>query len=175
MRIFLIVCTLVLMSCGRNQQMDDRANSRHDAQDIEKEIVDFHVALKQLYNGASLNVDSLYQYYFDSRGLYVTYWGTTEPIDSTKSRIKRALPFMKDYTNRLESISIRTFGTGASVFFVLRQSYELNGHILDEYLPTTFVMQKTEDHWQVIQSHRSADFQTIQQLMELARLREKGK
>jgi hypothetical protein len=68
-------------------------------------------------------------------------------------------------------MSVKIYGDGAYAFFILRQTYALNGVLMDEYLPTTFVFERRENHWAVVHSHRSADFQTIQQLMNVAQRR----
>jgi hypothetical protein len=96
----------------------------------------------------------------------------TEPIDSTKSRLRHALPGIKDYDNRIESVNVKIYGDGAYAFFILRQTYTLNGVLMDEYLPTTFVFERREKQWVVVHSQRSADFQTIQHLMNIAQQRE---
>jgi hypothetical protein len=135
---------------------------------IEREIADFHQALKRAYNGASMSTDSLMDNIFEKDVYYVTYWGMTEPIDSTKSRLRHALPGIKDYDNRVEGVKVKVYGDGAYAFFILRQTYALNGVLMDEYLPTTFIFERRENRWVVVHSQRSADFQTIQQLMNVA-------
>ena len=139
-----------------------------DAAVIDHEIADFHLALKHVYNGASMNTDSLMDKFFEKDVYYVTYWGMTEPIDSTKSRLRHALPVIRDYDSRIESMKVKVYGDGAYAFFILRQTYTLNGTLMDEYLPTTFIFERHENRWVVVHSHRSADFQTIQQLMNIA-------
>ena len=120
-----------------------------------------------------MNTDSLFDKYFDKDVYYVTYWGITEPIDSTKSRLHRALPGIKNYKNRLESMFVKVYNDGAYAFFILRQTYFLNGIMMEEYLPTTFILERREDRWMVVHSHRSADFQTIDHLMDIARQNER--
>ena len=160
------VLILMLVSCVSEKREPN--SGLNDAGVIEREIADFHQALKQAYNGAPINTDSLIDNFFGRDVYYVTYWGATEPIDSTKSRLRRALHGIKDYDNRLESMSIKVYGDGAYAFFTLRQTYTLNGVLMDEYLPTTYVLERHENHWIVVHSHRSADFQTIQQLMSIS-------
>ena len=106
--------------------------------------------------------------FFGMDAYYVTYWGMTEPIDSTKLRLRHALPGIKDYDNRVESMKVKVYGDGAYAFFILRQTYVLHGVLMDEYLPTTFIFERRENRWMVVHSQRSADFQTIQQLMNVA-------
>jgi hypothetical protein len=75
---------------------------------------------------------------------------------------------IKDYDNRVESVKVKIYGDGAYAFFILRQTYVLHGVLMDEYLPTTFIFERRENRWMVVHSQRSADFQTIQQLMNVA-------
>ncbi len=170
MRIFPVIFLVVLMSCNSKEQKVIK-DTTEDAAMIEREIAEFHQSLKRAFNGAAVNTDSLMDRFFDSNVYYVTYWGLTEPIDSTKKRLHSALPMIKDYENRLESVNIKVYGDGAYAFFILRQTYTLNGISMDEYLPTTFILERRGDHWMVVHSHRSADFPTIQHLLDIARQR----
>jgi hypothetical protein len=170
MKIFPLFLLLVLVSCVSDKKKTTITASE-DVAVIEQEIAAFHQALKRAYNGVSINTDSLMDNFFGKDVYYVTYWGMTEPIDSTKSRLRHALPGIKDYDNQIESMSVKIYGDGAYAFFILRQTYALNGVLMDEYLPTTFVFERRENHWMVVHSHRSADFQTIQQLMNVAQRR----
>ena len=43
-----------------------------------------------------------------------------------------------------------------------------------KYLPTTFVFERLRDKWIIVHSQRSAHFQTIQQLMNVAQKREES-
>ena len=167
MKIFPLFLLLLLVSCVSDKKKTIDATSG-DVAAIEREIADFHQALKRAYNGSSISTDSLMDNFFGRDVYYITYWGIAEPIDSTKSRLRHALPVIKDYDNRLEDMSVKVYGDGAYAFFILRQTYTLNGVLMDEYLPTTFVFERRENHWAVVHSHRSADFQTIQQLMNVA-------
>jgi hypothetical protein len=143
-----------------------------DAAVIKNQIIDFHRALKKAYDGFPMNTDSLMDSFFDRDVYYVTYWGVTEPIDSTKSRFHRALPFIRNYENHLENISVNVYDEGAYAFFILRQTYWLNGIMMDEYLPTTTILERRDNRWKVVHLQRSADFQTIRNLMEVARQRD---
>ena len=168
--LFFLVLTFI--SCFSDKKKA-AASVSEDAIMIEQEIADFHQALKRAYNGSIMNTDSLIDLYFGKDAYYVTYWGTSEPIDSTKVRLRLALPGMKEYDNRIESMNVKVYGDGAYAFFVLRQTYTLNGIFMDEYLPTTFVFERVENRWVVVHSQRSADFQTIQQLMSVAQQHQK--
>jgi hypothetical protein len=167
MKIIPLFIVLFLVSC-----VSDKKNSggsvSDDAVAIENEIVDFHQALKKAYNGAPISTDSLLDSFFGKDVYYVTYWGMTEPIDSTKLRLRNATHGINEYDNRIESMKVKVYGDGAYAFFILRQTYALNGVLMDEYLPTTFILERRENRWIVVHSQRSADFQTIQQLMNVA-------
>jgi hypothetical protein len=170
MKFFPLFLLFLLISCVSDKKKPTVSVSE-DVAAIEHEIDDFHFALKQAYNGAPLSTDSLMDNFFGKDVYYVTYWGMTEPIDSTKTRLRNALHGIKDYENRIESMNVKIYGDGAYAFFILRQTYTLNGVLMDEYLPTTFVFERRENRWVVVHSQRSADFQTIQQLMNVVQRR----
>jgi hypothetical protein len=163
---------MIFVSCASDKKQESEQASK-DATVIEREITNYYQALLQAYRGVPMNTDSLVDNYFDENVYYVTYWGITEPIDSTKLRLRRALPGIKDYENRIENLQVKVYGDGAYAFFVLRQTYTINGIMMDEYLPTTFVLERRNARWLVVHSQRSADFQTIQHQMNITRLREK--
>ena len=173
MKIIALLFLVLLISCSSEKKRTS-SDTSEDIALIEREIADFHQALKQAYNGVSMNTDSLMDNYFDKDVYYVTYWGMAEPIDSTKSRLRYALPGIKEYENRLESMNVKVYHGGAYAFFILRQTYSLNGIMMDEYLPTTFILERRDNRWMVVHSQRSADFQTIHHLMEVARQREES-
>jgi hypothetical protein len=163
---------LLLCVLGCSNEKKEVADTSKDERMIENLILQFHKELKQAYTGKPKNTDSLYADLFQPDVYYVTYWGNTEPIDSTKLRVRKAIPLIKDYEYRLEGLQVKVFGEGAYAFFILRQTYTLNGNIMDEYLPTTYILERKENGWKVVHSQRSADFQTIQHLMEIAKQRE---
>ena len=162
---------LLFVSCTADKQ---NSGEPEDAAVIEQEIAGYHHGLKRAYNGASINTDSLLNNFFDKDVYYVTYWGDTEPINSTKLRLRKALSAIKDYDNHIESLKVKVYGDGAYAFFILRQTYALNGVLMDEYLPTTFIFERRENRWIVVHVHRSADVQTIQQYMNVAQRRGQG-
>ena len=170
MKIILVLFLLLVTSCVSDKKQT-AGSASEDVALIERQIADFHQGLKRAYNGAAMSTDSLMDNFFDKDVYYVTYWGMTEPIDSTKARIRHALNGIKDYDNRIESMKIKIYGDGAYAFFILRQTYALNGVLMDEYLPTTFILERRENRWLVVHTQRSADFQTIQQLMNVAQRR----
>jgi hypothetical protein len=170
MKIFPLFSLILLASCVSDNK-NTAGSMPDDVVAIERRIADFHQALKHAYNGAPMSTDSLMDTFFGKDVYYVTYWGMTEPIDSTKLRLRNASHRIKDYENRIESMKVKVYGDGAYAFFILRQTYSLNGVLMDEYLPTTFIFERRENRWVVVHSQRSADFQTIQQLMSVAQRR----
>lgn len=164
----LLILLVLLTGCSRNKTESTFDTSKQDAQLIEKEIADFHSALKKAYNHEDVNTDSLIDAYFDPETYYVTYWGTSEPIDTTKKRLRDALPHVSDYDNQFESLRVKVYGDGAYAFFILRQSYKVDGKALDEYLPTTFVFERRGDRWLIVHAQRTSDYETMQQLVALS-------
>jgi hypothetical protein len=169
---FLLALLFLIVSCDSEKGEDFSKSKAQDEALIKREIADYHRALKKAYNGTPMNTDSVIDHYFDRDVYYVTYWGTSEPIDSTKKRLRAALPRIKNYDNQYENLTVKVYGDGAYAFFILRQDYTIDGHLLEEYLPTTFVMERRGERWVVVHAQRSADLQSIQQLMQLAKLRE---
>ena len=165
---YVLVLALLL---GCSQKQSDGYDVS-DAAVIKKRIHDYHEALASAYNGAPISTDSLLDAYFDPEVYYVTYWGTAEPIDTTKTRFRNAVKFLKEYEYSTENLTVKSYGNGAYTFFVLRQSYALYGQLMDEYLPTTWVWEKRHGIWKVVHAQRCADLPTIQQLFDAARRRE---
>jgi ketosteroid isomerase-like protein len=168
----ILILFLVVAGCGDGKK-DARTfdTSKQDVKIIEKEIADFHSALKRAYNHQGINTDSLMNSYFDKDIYYVTYWGNSEPIDTTKKRLRNALAHVQDYDNQFENLQVKVYGDGAYAFFVLRQDYKVDGKLLEEYLPTTYVLERRGDRWVVVHAQRTSDYQTMQQLAELSRSR----
>jgi hypothetical protein len=160
---------MLLAACDSKTESEGAQQVRRDTQAVESVIHSYCSGLRRAYQGAPVNTDSLVNAHFDQNVYYVTYWGTTEPIDTTKSRLKRALPMLKGYENRVEVVRTKVYGDVAVVFFILRQSYTLNGNPMDEYLPTTYVLERREDGWKVVHAHRSADLETTSRFVEIAR------
>jgi len=154
-----LVLSVVLLGCESKPQTD----FAQDEDYIKNQIIEFHLVLKKAYNGASVDTDSLYDALFEKDSYYVAPWGTSEPIDSTKSRLRNAVARVKNYANRLEIMSTRVFGDGGYIFFVLRQEYQIDGKPREEYLPTTFVMERKDGNWFVAHAQRSADAETMMQ------------
>ncbi len=160
MRPWLFVLLVSLSACADDEQIQRKA----DAQSIRQQIESYHEGLRRAFRGKAVDIEKLFDALFDESVYYVTYWGVSEPLDSTKARIERAIPLMSDYTSRLEIVAVDVSGDFAYAFFILRQSYRLNGE-RDEYLPTTFVFRRTEGGWKVVHAHRSADQETIANLL----------
>jgi len=166
-----LIFVLLFAGCGQNKHEGAFDTSKQDVQLIEKEIADFHSALKKAYNHEGVDTDSLMDAYFDPETYYVTYWGTSEPIDTTKKRLRDALPHVSDYDNQFESLRVKVYGDGAYAFFILRQNYKVDGTPLEEYLPTTYVFERRGDRWIVVHAQRTSDYETMQQLVALTQSR----
>lgn len=169
-----LVVLCFILACNSTEKRTSESMTQDETR-IKDEVMNFHRALKKIYNGAPMRADSLLNEYFDKDVYYVTYWGTTEPIDTTKRRLQSAVGKIKDYDNQFENLTVKVYGDGASVFFILRQNYTIDGHLLEEYLPTTWIMEPRDGRWKVVHAQRSADLQTIQQLMQIASAREQNK
>jgi ketosteroid isomerase-like protein len=130
-------------------------------------IINLHADLKKLYNAKNDDVDSVLGRYYVEDMYYVTIWGTTETLDSTKSRLKASIPRIGQYDNSIENLSVKVYGNGAYAFFVLRQEYTVDGFQLDEYLPTTAILEKLNGQWKIVHLQRSTDPQTMQQYLTM--------
>ncbi len=161
-----VVLLLVWSGCAA----DERSNRQEDEQAVREQIESFHTGLRRAFRGEAVDVHELFDSLFEESVYSVTYWGVTEPIDSMKNRIERAIPLISDYSSRLEIVSVEVTGDVAYAFFVLRQSYRL-GVPMDEYLPTTYVLKRLNGTWKVVHAHRSADRETIERLLDVARAR----
>lgn len=165
-RQFLYLATLLpLISCGDPQP----AAGPEERAAVEKVITKFHSALEAAYGGRNVDLAAEIDRTFDGNARYVTYWGQDEPIDTTRARMLGGVGRVRDYTNAVENTETRVYGDGAVLTCIVRQEYDLNGHRIDEFLPTTYVLEKKEGMWKVVFVHRSADFQTIQQQLQITR------
>jgi hypothetical protein len=175
MKFFLLLCSLVLISCGTREKREPAPFPAQDVAQIEERISRLYAGLAQAYNGGGFNTDSLFDAYFEKDVRYVTAWGWTEPLDSTKARLRNAVHHVKDFTYRLESLQVRSYGTAAYAFFVLRQNYKVDDNPLEEYLPTTLVLERKGVDWKIVHAHRSTDYETIQQYVALQQKRDSKK
>lgn len=149
---------------------DDQSAPGPEAQAaVELVITRFHRALESAYAGKKVDLADEIDRAFDPNARYVTYWGQEEPVDTTRARMLAGVGRVREYTNAVENIESRVYGEGAVVSCIVRQEYELNGHRIDEFLPTTYVLERRDGAWKVVFAHRSADFQTIQQQLQITR------
>jgi hypothetical protein len=172
MKFCLLLFSLVLISCSAREEQKPASLPDQDAGRIQERISGFYAGLSKAYNGGGLTTDSLFDVYFEKDVRYVTAWGWTEPLDSTKARLRNALRHVTDFNHRIESMHVKSYGDAAYAFFVLRQNYRVDGNLLEEYLPTTLVLEKRGSDWKIVHVHRSTDYQTIQQYVALQKRRE---
>jgi hypothetical protein len=134
---------------------------------VEDLIRGYHRVLEGAYQGRGVDLAGAFDRVFDLKGRYVTYWGTEEPIDTTRARAIGGVGKVTEYTNMVENVETRVYGEGAVITCIIRQEYMLQGFAIDEFLPTTYVLEKHDGMWKVVYTHRSADFETIRQQMEI--------
>lgn len=151
----LVLAAVFLLACEEDRSLDER--------NVETIIRNLHISLKQAYATGDADTDRLIDEYYDSSAYYVTPWGTSEIIDSTKSRLRAALPRVNDYDYSIESMQVKSYGDGATAFFILRQDYKVDGIERNEYLPTSMVLERSGDTWKIVHMHRSADRESWQQ------------
>ena len=175
MKIGLLLFSLILISCSTKEKREPVPLPAQDAAQIVGRITGFYAGISQAYNGGGLNTDSLFDAYFDRDVLYVTAWGWTESLDSTKARLRNAVRRVKDFSYHMESLQVKSYGNTAYAFFVLRQDYKVDDNQLDEYLPTTFVFERRGPDWKIVHVHRSTDYETIQQYVALQQQRDANK
>jgi hypothetical protein len=159
MRLLLMCGVMLLMSCGTNDDKTSRLAA--DSAQLEDAVQQYVLGLRRAFRGEAVDTDSLTDALFEPTSAYVTYWGTTEPVDSMKSRLRQSLPKISHYESRAEVMSVQVKGEMGYVFFILRQSYQTPDGAMDEYLPTTYIFHKTDATWKVIHVHRSADMETL--------------
>jgi hypothetical protein len=167
MKISLVLIALTMFSCGQKETQDQKRPSTQDETQIEEMILTLYKGYTRAYNDGGIDTDSLIDAYYDKGIRYVTSWGWTEPIDSTKSRLRNARAHVKNYSARVEDLEVKSYGTGACAFFILRQNTSLDGTLLEEYLPTTLVLERKESGWKIVHAHRSTDYETFQQYIAM--------
>jgi hypothetical protein len=175
MKFCLLLCSLLLISCSTKEKREPVQLPAQDAAQIEERITGFYAGLSQAYNRGGLNTDSLFDAYFAKDVLYVTAWGWTESLDSTKVRLRNAVRHVTEFSYHMESLQVKSYGNAAYAFFVLRQDYKVDDNQLDEYLPTTFVFERRGPDWKIVHVHRSTDYETIQQYVALQQKRDAKK
>ena len=161
-----VIAAALLVSCHKGGPSETVAA---DQKTIENTINNLYASMKTAYSDGGVNTDSLLNAFYDPEAYYVTPWGTTETMDSTKNRLRAAIGHVSDYDFSIEDLSIKSYGSGASTFFVLRQDYKVDGKERSEYLPTTAILEKRGDGWKIVLSHRSADPETWRQWFGPAR------
>jgi hypothetical protein len=146
---------------------DQTATEAAEETSIKEFVVSLNAGLREAYVGEAIDIDSLFAVSYDPGAYYITPWGTSEPVDSTRERLKRVLPHINNYEVGMENLTARSFGNAGYAWFILRQRYSVNGNPLDEYLPTTYVLRRADDGWRIVHVQRSTDMQTFQQYVDL--------
>lgn len=175
MKFFLLFCALFLASCGNKEPKPEERDSGQDEARIQDRIESLYDGLANAYNSGAVNPDSLMDAYYAKDVLYVTPWGWTEPLDTTKARLRNAMSRIREYQYHIESMKVKSYRNAAYAFFVLRQSYKVNGSPLDEYLPTTLVLERTGSDWKIVHAHRSTDYETISEYAAIQKKQSGGK
>jgi ketosteroid isomerase-like protein len=171
----LVLCALVMFSCGKTTTTDQGHETSLAETQIQAMVTSLYEGYARAYNEGGISTDSLIDAYYDKGIHYVTPWGWTEPIDSTKARLRRAVSLVKQYSAHLEAWQVKSYGDGAYAFFILRQSTIVDGKALDEYLPTTFILERRGTGWKIVHAHRSTDYETFQQYVALQTKSSAGK
>ena len=169
-----LLCALLLLSCS-NKDAGGLAQTSADEAQIQQKIASFYAGLARSYNIGGVNTDSLIDAYFENDVRYVTPWGWTEPLDTTKARLRIAASHVKQFRHRIENVQIKSYGNAAYAFFILRQDYQVDGSHLEEYLPTTLVLERQDSDWKIVHVHRSTDFETIKQYVAMQQTRPDAK
>ena len=177
MKLSLVLALMLLVACNqdRPQQEVPGPTVAEDEAHISQMVASFHASLGKTLRGGGIDTDSLVDAYFDKDIYYVTPWGWTEPLDSTKSRFRKALGRIKDYDNKVEFQQAKAYGDGAYASFILRQNSTIDGQLLEEYLPTTWILERRGTSWKIVRAHRSTDYETFQQYIALQKKREGSK
>jgi hypothetical protein len=175
MKFGLVVCALVMVSCGKKEMQDQAPLATQGEAQIQEMISSLYQGFARAYNEGGVNTDSLIDAYYDKGIHYVTPWGWTEPIDSTKARLRGAATHVKEYSAHIEGLQVKTYGEGAYAFFILRQSTKVDSTLLEEYLPTTVVLERREEGWKIVHAHRSTDYQTLEQYIAMQKKKSAAK
>ncbi len=168
MRTAAIALLALLVACQqRDDEQAEQLTAAQHVAEVRNLIMNLHEALANVYSGAVTNIDSVMDLYYVSDMYYVTPWGTTEPLDTTKVRLRNAIPRISGYENNLQNLTATVYGNGAFAFFVLRQNYSVDGRQLEEYLPTTMVLERRDGAWKIVHVHRSTDYETMRQYVAM--------
>jgi ketosteroid isomerase-like protein len=171
MKLLPLIVALLVVSCSKENSRKPAPSGPQDEAEILQEITSLYNGLERAYNLGGMNTDSLIDAYYEHDVQYVTPWGSTEPLDSTKTRLRNAIGHMKNYSHRIESEKVKSYGDVAYAYFVLRQNYDVDGTLLDEYLPTTLVLERRGSGWKIVHAHRSTDYETFQQYVTIQQKR----
>jgi hypothetical protein len=174
MKYEVVFLAILSLSCAKQESRNNAETNPGDIAQIHQLISSFHEGLSHAYNEGGISTDSLIDACFEQGTQYVAPWGWTEPIDSTKARLRKAVLHVKDYSARVEALQVRSFGTAAYAFFILRQHTTVDGMPLDEYLPTTFVLERRDQVWKIVHAHRSTDYQTFEQWIAMQKKKDGG-
>ena len=158
MRLLLGLCCLLLLAC--NQQGDQPGTAARSTEQDEQMI---RGLIPSLNEGMTKDI------------YYITPWGWSEPLDSTKSRIRRASAMLRDYDNRIENLEVKVYGDGAYASYIFRQNSMINDMMLEEYLPTTVILERRGEGWNIVRMHRSTDYETFQQYVAMQQQRQAGR
>ena len=175
MKFTLLLCSLLVISCSQKETKEPTLSAAEDEARIEEMIGSLFSGLAQAYNGSGVNTDSLIDAYYEKDVRYVTPWGWTELLDTTKARLRNALHHVKDVDHRVEIVQVKSYGDAAYAFFMLRQTYQVDGKRLEEYIPTTLVFERRGSGWKIVHAHRSTDYQTMQQYVALQKKRDESR
>ncbi|MBM4162061.1 MAG: nuclear transport factor 2 family protein [Ignavibacteria bacterium] len=167
MKYALTACLIVLASCESKEAKEQIRTVAQDESMIRDMIASLNAQLAKACNGANIDTDSLMDAYYETNIYYITPWGWSEPLDTTKARLQKAIPRIKDFENRIEKLEVKVYGDGAYASFILRQNYTVDGALLEEYLPTTLIFERRGEGWKIVHAHRSTDYETFQQYIAL--------
>lgn len=165
MRLMLVLSCLVLFACnqGENRSGSPDQIRAKDEQAVRDAITSLNEGMIRAFTTRGIDTDSLIDEYYEKDIYYLTPWGWSEPLDSTKSRIRRASSLLQEYDNRIENLEVKVYGEGAYASYIFRQNSVINGTTLEEYLPTTVILERRGERWKIVRMHRSTDYETFQQ------------
>ncbi|MCI0706991.1 MAG: nuclear transport factor 2 family protein [Ignavibacteriae bacterium] len=170
---FVSLCLAVLMTgllacdSAKQQQEEQQMMAVQQESAVKNLITNLHSDLKRVYGGAADDVDTMIATYYVPDMYYVTPWGTSETLDSTVLRLKAAIPRVQNYENSVQNLTVSVYGDGAYAFYVLRQNYSIDGFELEEYLPTTAILEHIDGSWKIVHLQRTTDYETMQQYVAL--------
>lgn len=162
-----VVMPLMIVLLAVSAGCDTPPDPSQEKETVEELIKGYHRVLEAAYQGREANLAGAFDRVFDRKGRYVTYWGTEEPLDTARARAIGGVGKVTEYVNMVENVESRIYGEGAVVSCIIRQEYMLEGYPIDEFLPTTYILEKQQGLWKVVFTHRSADFETIRQQLEI--------